>query len=275
MRMLQGEIHILYDLRLLRKNLDEFIAKIFRITVEYPNPCNLINLRQCLKQCGKHRFMIEIQTIVCTVLCDENNLPHATSRKVLHLRDNILHGAAAKISPNKRNCTKCTTMVTSFGNFYISRIAWCRTQPRGLSIINGIICTGDDKPPPLQRFLNNLHDAAPCTGSDDGICLRHLIQKLLPITLPKTSCYNEAAAASCLLIVRHSEHRCDGLLFRRLYKCTCIDNQDICLCRFIRQLDAVLLHNPEHDFSIHQILCTTETDETCFHLKNSSGTHLY
>ena len=120
-------------------------------------------------------------------------------------------------------------MIAPLRNLDIRRIVWCRPQARCLGIVDRIILPRDEQATPLERRLDHLHDTAPRPRPDDGIRLRDLIEKLLPISLSKTACYDETAAAPRLLVVRHPEHRRDRLLFCRLNKGTRIDNQDICL----------------------------------------------
>ena len=79
----------------------------------------------------------------------------------------------------------------------------------------------------------------------------------------------ETAATAGFLVVRHIQHRGNGLFLGRLNEGARVDNQNIGFRRVIGQLNAVVLEFPQHDFRIHQILGTAKTDKTCFHKKTS------
>ena len=156
-------------------------------------------------------------------------------------------------------------MIAALGDLDIGGIVWRRPQTRRLGIVDGLILACNQESPPFQSLLNNLHDAAPCACTDDGIRLGDLIKQLLSIALPEAACHNQASTTPRLLIVRHAEHRCDGFFLRGLDEGAGVDDQDIRLRRLIGDLNPVLLHDAEHDLRINEILCTTETDKTCFH----------
>ena len=156
-------------------------------------------------------------------------------------------------------------MIAAFRNLKICSIVRRRAQTRCLGIVDGLVLPRNQEPPPLQRLLNNLHDTSPRPCADDGVRLRNLIQQLLPIALPKTARHDETAATSDLLIVCHTKYGRNGLFLRGLDECAGVDNQNICLCRLIRDFNAMLPHNAKHDLCVHEVLCTTETDKTCFH----------
>ena len=156
-------------------------------------------------------------------------------------------------------------MITSLCNLHIGGIVWRRTQTRGFGIIDRFILTYNQEAASLECLLNDLHDAAPCPRANDCVRLRQFVKQLLTVTLSEASGHNEAPAPPCFLIVGHSKHRRNGLLFCRLDECTCIDDQDICLSWLICYIDTMLTHNAEHNLRINEILCTTETDKACFH----------
>ena len=156
-------------------------------------------------------------------------------------------------------------MITSLCNLDICSIVRGRAQTWGLGIIDGLILARNQEAPSFQCLLNDLHDTAPCSCTDNSIRLGNLIKELLPVTLTEAARHNETAAASRFLVIRHAKNRCNGLFLRGLDECAGVDNQDIRLRRLIGDLNAMLPHNAEHDLRINEVLCTTETDKTRFH----------
>ena len=251
MRVLEREINVFDDLRLRGKDLDEFVAEIFRIAVEHTDPRYFFNLGELPQETCKHRFAVEIEPIVRAVLRDENELAYTALRQLPRLGYDVLHRAAAEPAADERDRTERAAVIAALRDFHIGGIVRRRPQARCICVVDGIVLARNHKAASLQRLLDNLHDAAPRPRSDDGVRLRDLVEELLTVSLTETSRHDETAAASRLLIIRHPEHGRNGFFLRRLNECAGIDDQDIRLCWFCREFDAVLPHDAEHNLRIH------------------------
>ena len=185
--------------------------------------------------------------------------------EVLDLVADVLDPATAVVAADVRDGTERTTVIAALGNLDVGRVARRRLDSRRIFIVECLILARDDDALSLQRGLDGLHDAAPGARPHNSIGLGNIVEQFLSVALAEATRNDQAAAAAALLILGHVEHRCDGLFLGRLDKGARVDDEDIRLCRLVRDLDAVLLQDAQHDFRIDEILGTAKTDKTCFH----------
>ena len=70
-----------------------------------PYPLYALNLRKLLKKLRKSSSAIEIKSIICCILRDDDQLPYALVRETTCLLDQLLHWNRLMRSPYERNRT--------------------------------------------------------------------------------------------------------------------------------------------------------------------------
>ena len=99
---------------------------------------------------------------------------------------------------------------------------------------------------------------------DDKINLGNIFQNFLAITFHQATGHHEPLGGACLLVLGHFEDRVDGLAFGRVDEAARIDDENVGIFRQRGQFEALARQDAEHDFAVHEILGTAQTDHSHF-----------
>ena len=116
--VLNGNVQILDNLRLLCNYIDQFIVDFIRINVMNPNPVQSFNPAQTAKKFRQKTLVLgKIHSVAAGVLRNDNQFFHALCRKGFCLSDHIFHFPGAVLSPQIGNDTECAAIVAALSNF--------------------------------------------------------------------------------------------------------------------------------------------------------------
>ena len=93
---------------------------------------------------------------------------------------------------------------------------------------------------------------------------------LVAVALDQASGDDQLLGAADLLVLGHFENGVDGFLFCGIDEAAGVDDEDVGLIRMRRQLMPVRGELPHHDFAVHEILGTAQTDKADFQVRISS-----
>ena len=89
--MLQRNIHIAADLWIVRHLVKHIFRECSRIRIMYPYPLDSFHLRKFLEKFCQCTTSVKIQTIICSILGDDDQLTHAAISQFASLLHKSLH----------------------------------------------------------------------------------------------------------------------------------------------------------------------------------------
>ena len=101
--MLKRNVKVFADLRVISHLFQDILRKIGRIGIVNPYPFNSLDFRKFLNQFSKRTFPIEIQPIICGVLCYQKQFFHAFASKLGRLFHEHLDRHALVSATYERN----------------------------------------------------------------------------------------------------------------------------------------------------------------------------
>ena len=238
---------------------DYFIRHMPRVGVHQAEPLDAIDLRQSPQQRRKLLAAIEIEAVLCRVLCDKNQLAHGLFRQLLRLGHQLRDGRAAKSASNTRDGAKRAGVLAALGNFQISIVF--RRQQMAFAV---------QLSPCAQIAGHAADNAVEITIAVQRIDLRNFAAQFFTITLRETTGDDHLFYPAFLLHRHCVEDGFDGLFLRRLDETTGIDDDSLCLCSLIGKLDSPCQQAAVQVFGIDQIFRAPEGDQFNFHANNAS-----
>ncbi len=163
----------------------------------------------------EHPLAVEVQTVVSSVLCNEDKFPHALGGKRSGLRLNILHRHGPVRSADERYGAIGAAPVTAFGN---------------LDIGVGVVLFTRHPPGPQGRLhlsAESLDHRSEIPRAVPAVHLRYETGKLVGIALGKTAEDQKLLRQALLLSLDAGENLIDTLLLGLADEAACIDKQVI------------------------------------------------
>ncbi len=115
--MLDRNIDVAAEFCVFLKRFNNILRKFCRICIHQSNPFDSIYAVQLAKKFRKLSFVIQIQSIVCRILRNDNEFLYSFFGKQLCFVYKFFHRPAAMFSPHEWNGAKRTGIVASFGDF--------------------------------------------------------------------------------------------------------------------------------------------------------------
>ena len=92
--MLQSDVEILANVRLLTNNVKQFKRELVRISVVQTNPLHTLYICDVRDKVGDMTFAVNVHSVVCQFLSDNLELLHATCHQLAHLLKYLLFRTA-------------------------------------------------------------------------------------------------------------------------------------------------------------------------------------
>ena len=181
--VLDGNIQVFDNLRLLRHHPDEFIVNFIGVDIMHPHPMQPLNLAQPVQQLRQQPGMFrKIRAIAAGVLRHHNQLLHAGISKLLCLCQHVLHPPGAVLAPQGGNHAIGALVVASFGNLDVSIVLGGGENAPGLHL-RGIDAAEIANRPVFQQLFNGGDNLCVAARAQQTVHLRHFLCNLSLIAL--------------------------------------------------------------------------------------------
>ena len=107
-------------------------------------------------------------------------------------------------------------------------------------------------------------DAVEFVGADERIHFGHVVADVAAIALHQAAGDDQLLGAADFLVLGHFEDGIDGFLLGGIDEAAGVDHQHVGLVGMRRQLVPAGHKLAHHDFAIHEVLGTAQTDKTDF-----------
>ena len=156
--MLDGNIQIFDDLRLVCQNVDQLLRHFIGIEIMYPDPDQPVDFAEPAQQLRKLPLAVEIETVAAGILRDDDQLLDAVGRKLLRFLYQIFHRAAAELAAQLRNDAVRAVVIAALGNFQIGVIFRRCEDPAifrlvGVNIVEALVALAGQHLPDRVRNI--------------------------------------------------------------------------------------------------------------------------
>ena len=114
--MLQRDVHIPADLRVSSHLVQYVFRKIRRIRIMYPYPPYTLNIREFLEKSRESTFVVEVKSVISSVLSNEDQFLHAGPGKFCRFCNEIFNRNRTVRAADERNRAIRAAPVTAFRN---------------------------------------------------------------------------------------------------------------------------------------------------------------
>ncbi len=131
------------------ENVVELIGEILRITVQDSQPVDSFNVLELAEQVAQAGPAVEVDTVICHILSNQDQLPHAVCRELLGLGNDHLDRFGDMLAAHERDGTERTVAVAAFRNLEIGEVPGCDSEPG--PVILGLDWRGPEEPTLLRK----------------------------------------------------------------------------------------------------------------------------
>ena len=214
--VLQSDVEILANVRLLANYVEQFERELVRISVVQTNPLYALYICNVRDKIGDVTLAIDVHTIICKFLSDYLELLHAISHEFAHLLQNLLLRTADMLTGDDRYSTIGTTAVASLANLYVGIVM------RRSDMASARACR-------LFGFAEVGKQLLEVELAVIFVHLRNLLLELLLIALRETTHNKEFAYLALFLSLNEFENGVDALLLCVLNEAASVDNNNFTL----------------------------------------------
>jgi len=172
--VLHGYINVSTDLGIINHHAENLIREHRGISIHQPNPLDPLDLRQAPEECWQFSFSCTVNTIICRILRDEDQLLHTALSESSRLGEHLIHRPAHMPAADQWYRTKRARMIAALGNLEVRIMPWRRENTLAKEITFQISIKLSEKPLLI-------------IDSEERINLREFIRQLIGIPLRKTT----------------------------------------------------------------------------------------
>ena len=114
--VLDGNVQIFDDLRLVGDHLNELVADLIGIEIVQPDPMHVLDGTELGQELGQGALPVEVQAVAGDVLGHDDELFHPGVHQVLGLLEDRFLRAAAELAPDEGDDAVSAAVVTALGN---------------------------------------------------------------------------------------------------------------------------------------------------------------
>ena len=263
--VLDRQVEITADLFLRADRLDELRINLLRVTVENADPVQLLDLTELFEKFMQRFMSVEVKSIECRLLRDQNEFGHTVAGKTLRFCDQLFPGNTSVMSADLRDNAVSAVLVTPFRDLQKSVVTAGRDQsfclnvriPAGILQKNTLFSG--------KCVIDRLRDARPAGRPDDRVYFRDLFKDLLFISLCHAARDHKDFQIPGLLQVSESQDFLYALCLGLLYEAAGIDHRRIRFILVICDLIPVFGKDAEHFLGIDKIFVAAEGNHIQFH----------
>ena len=250
--MLQRQIQIGRDLRIVGDLVQQPILRAVRVAVEHAHPVHALDLAHRAQQLRQHEVPVaEVAAVAAGVLGDQRNLRHALRGKAAALGHDVVEGPGGIIAANQRNRTVGAAVVAAVRDLHVGRVG--RGGQNAAAVEEALAVVHVDRALARHGLVQHVVQARVVRHAHEAVHLRHLRGQRVGIALGQTARDEQLFQPAGLLVLRHLKDCVDGLLLGRLDEAAGVDEDDLRLGGIVDDLVAPVAQHAQHVFRIHQI----------------------
>ena len=141
--VLQRDIDVIRDLRVIRDSLQQALGDLVGISVEETYPLQLFDLRQSFEEKRETVLHAQVFAVAGGVLPDEGDFFHALFREALGFRNHRFETARAEFAAQLRDDAERAGMIAAFGDLDVGRVFRRGQETRRVVVVEIVRQIGD------------------------------------------------------------------------------------------------------------------------------------
>ena len=260
--MLNRNIQIFHDLRLLGHGLDKLVVDLVGVNIVNTDPVKSFDLAQLMEQLGQQALMSrQVGAVAAGVLRHHNQLLHTGIGQHPGLVEHIVQLSAAIFAPQRWDHAVGAVIVAALCDFDVRIVLGGRKDTPGL-FLRGVDGAKIRYALFLQQAFNGWDDLGIAPGAQHAVHLRHLLHDLVLVALGQAAGDQDLAdPALCLQRSRH-KNMVDRLGLSGINEAAGIDHNHIAAVDLTADGIACLLDAVHHSLAIYLIFGTAKRNKT-------------
>ena len=259
--VLERNIEVFYDLRLLSDDVDELVGDLVGVEVVQTDPCE-IHFAQLAQQLGEQALVLrQVHAVLGDVLRDDDELLYACIAQRTRLLEQRRHLAAAVASAQLGDDAVGAGVRAALCDFEISGVGRGQTAAAAVERRCGHI-GHVGRLLTLERRVRRVYDVVVAAGAAENVDFGQLAAHFVRVALHQTAGHDQTLHAAGLLVLRGLEDGLDGFGLCRFDEAAGVDHADVRLAHILRDLPARVAHQGEHMLAVHQIFGAAERNKS-------------
>ena len=259
--VLERNIEVFYDLRLLSDDVDELVGDLVGVEVVQADPCE-IQLAQLAQQLGQQALVLrQVHAVLGDVLRDDDELLDACVRERTRLLEQRRHLTAAVASAQLGDDAVGAGVRAALRDLEVRGVGGGQTAAAAVERrrshvrhVSGLFAA--------KRRSRGVHNVVIAAGAAEYVDLRQLPAHFVRVALHETAGDDQTLHAAGLLVLRGLEDGLDGFGLCRFDEAAGVDHADVRLAHILRDLPARVSHQGEHMLAVHQIFGAAERNKS-------------
>ena len=270
--MLDRNIQIFDNFRIVSDLVDQLIVKLVRIQIMQADPFDAFDLREFTAQLGQAVPAVEVRSIECNILGNDDQFSDAMCGEIGCLFQDVLHRAGTVSAADVWNGAESAEIAAALRNAQIGPTRpgsdnapeffhRCTVAAKGSECFAAYDALGS---------FNNVSETA---HSQNGVDLRQFLQNGILVALRKAACDNDPAQMAALFQLGHLKNVVDRFAFGGINKAAGVDNDKVCPVCLRHEHKARLVHQIKHLFAVDEVFRAPQRDhrKCFFHQKSSDS----
>ena len=259
--MLERNIEVFYDFRLVCDNVDQLIGDLVGVEVMQANPGE-VQLAQLAQQIGEQALVLgQVHAVLGDVLRDNDKLLDACLGECTRFFEQGRHLAAAVASAQLGDDAVGAGVRAALCDFEISGVGGGQTAAAAVERRRGHI-GHVGRLLTLERRVCRVYDVVVAAGAAENVDFGQFLAHFVRVALHEAAGHDQTLHAAGLLVLRGFEDGLDGLGLGRFDKAAGVDHANVRLAHILGNLPACLAHQGEHMLAVHQILGAAERNKS-------------
>ena len=118
--VLQGDVEVVAHVVILAHNAEQVHGEVSGVGIMQSNPLHARNVCHLFDELWQALLVIEVNAVICKLLCDNLKLLYALLHQLLNLSQDVVHGAALVFACNNRYSAVGAVAIATFRYLNIS-----------------------------------------------------------------------------------------------------------------------------------------------------------